>query len=397
MALTNTAIRNVSIDAKARKLSDGGGLYLFVSPAGGRLWRLNYRFDGRQKTLSFGPYPLVSLAEAREKRDAAKKLLLIGKDPAVEKKLQNQRDRASRDNTFGAVAEGYLDKQSREGKAAVTIKKNRWVLDFARAALWDRPVADVSSVEVLECLRVVERRGTLETARRMRSTIGAVFRFGIAEGKVADDPTIALRNALASPISKSQSAITDPKRFGELLRAVDAYQGQPATKVGLQLMALLFPRPGELRKAEWSEFDFERAIWTIPAARMKGRRAPAHRKPLSIQALEALASLHELTGRHDLVFPGNRTWKRPISENTLNSALRRIGFGQDEASSHGFRATASTLLNESGLWHEDAIERELSHLEGNEVRRAYARGEHWDERIRMMQWWADHLDNLRTG
>jgi len=241
----------------------------------------------------------------------------------------------------------------------------------------------------------VEIRGRHESARRLRSTIGGVFRYATATARAENDPTIALQGALTRPTVNHRAAVTDPTSLGALLRAVEGFEGQPATHAALKLIALLFPRPGELRGAEWSEFDLEAAVWTIPAARTKMRRI--HRVPLPRQAVAVLEKLKLITGNSKLAFPGTRTAFRSISENTLNAALRRLGYSKDEATSHGFRATASTLLNECGKWNPDAIERQLAHVEGNDVRRAYARGEHWDERVEMMQWWADHLDTLRIG
>jgi integrase len=244
-------------------------------------------------------------------------------------------------------------------------------------------------------LRKVESKGLYETARRMRSSIGEVFRYAIATARATADPTFALRGALTVPTVKHRAAITDPKELGALLRSIDGFQGQPTTIAALKLMALLFPRPGELRLAEWKEFDLEAAIWAIPATRTKMRRE--HRVPLSRQALAILEGLYPISGHAALVFPGLQGHLKPISENTLNLALRRLGFTQDEATAHGFRATASSLLNESGRFLVDVIERALAHQDTDAVRRACARGEHWQERVAMNQWWADHLDTLRDG
>ncbi len=248
---------------------------------------------------------------------------------------------------------------------------------------------------MLAVLRKVEVRGRHETARQLRSTIGSVFRYAIATARADNDPTFALRGALTTPKVKPRAAVTDPKAVGALVRSVWGYDGQPATKAALQLMAYLFPRPGELRLAEWPEFDLEAAVWSIPAQRMKMRRP--HKVPLPPQAIAILTQLRDMTGHGKLVFPSAWSQLRPISDNTLNAALRRLGYSQDEATAHGFRATASSLLNESGLWHADAIERQLAHEDADAVRRAYARAEFWDERVRMMQWWADKLDALREG
>ena len=394
MALTDAAIRGARGGRRPVKLSDGGGLHLLVTPSGSRLWRMHYRFAGKQKTLSFGAYPDVSLARARAKRGQAKELLAAGTDPGVKARLDKLARQASALNSFGHIADELLAKLAREGRADATLKKSAWLLGLARPLLGDRPISEIIAAEVLAALRKVERRGRFESARRLRSTIGSVFRYAIATARAERDPTIALRGALITPIVKPRPAVTDPRALGALLRAIDGFDGQPTTHAALKLMALLFPRPGELRAAEWSEFNLDAAVWTIPASRAKMRRP--HRVPLAPQAIGILHDLRAITGNGKLVFPCVRTILRPISENTLNAGLRRIGYSKDEATAHGFRATASTLLNESGKWNPDAIERQLSHVEGNAIRRAYARGEHWDERVRMMTWWADYLDSLKT-
>lgn len=393
MALTDTACRNAKARSALYKLSDGGGLQLWVQPNGARLWRLAYRFGGKQKLLAIGAYPIISLADARRARDDAKRILILGNDP-VQSKRALEAARASGKTTFRAIGEEYVAKLKREGRAEATISKTEWLLSFAYPAIGGREVKEIAPADVLAVLRVVERRGRHETARRLRSTIGCVFRYGVATARAEDDPTLALRGALTTPIVTPRAAVTEPKAFGALLRAIDGFDGQPTTRAALKLMALLFPRPGELRMAEWSEFDLDSSLWTIPAARTKMRRP--HRVPLSRQATRILKELGEITGKGKLVFPCVRTVARPISENTLNAGLRRLGYAKDQATAHGFRATASTLLNESGKWNADAIERQLAHVENNDVRRAYARGEHWEERVKMMQWWADYLDSLRV-
>ncbi|MBS7698669.1 MULTISPECIES: integrase arm-type DNA-binding domain-containing protein [unclassified Chelatococcus] len=395
MSLTDTAVRNAKPTGKAIKLTDSGGLYLYVSPTGGRLWRMDYRHLGKRQTASFGAYPAVGLADARRRRDELKQQLEQGIDPAAAKRAAELAERHSAANTFEVIADEYLAKLAREGRADTTMNKVTWLLDFARPALGRRPITQISAAEVLEVLRKVESRGRFETAKRLRSTIGSVFRYAVATSRADNDPTFALQGALASPPPKPRAAVTDPKAFGGLLRAIDAFDGQATTHAALKLMAVLFPRPGELRMAEWAEFDLAKAIWTVPEKRMKMRRP--HRVPLPTQAVTTLTELQKATGNGKLLFPSVRTVRRPISENTLNAALRRLGYDKDQATAHGFRATASTLLNESGLWNPDAIERQLAHIENNDVRRAYARGEHWDERVRMMQWWADRLDDLRAA
>jgi integrase len=394
MPLTDVHVRNAKPSEKPIKLSDGGGLHLMITPRGSKLWRLAYRFGGKQKTLAIGAYPVVTLERARAARTAAKMLLAEGIDPSDAKKAEKRRQKLSSENTFQAVADEWLTKQRREGRARATMAKSEWLLDFALPTLGRRPIAAISSAEVLDVLRRVENRGRLESARRLRSTIGSVFRYAIATARAENDPTVALRGALVVPKVRHRPAITDRKALGALLRAIDGFDGQPTTRAALQLMAILFPRPGELRAARWSELDLDAGVWTIPAERTKMRRT--HRIPLPKQAVSILRALYKITGEGVLVFPSIRSKHSPMSDNTLNAALRRLGYSKDEVSAHGFRATASTLLNESGIWAPDVIERQLAHIESNEVRRAYARGDHWQKRVKMMRWWADYLDDAKS-
>jgi integrase len=393
MPLSDATCRAAKPGATLRKLSDGGGLQLWVQPNGSRLWRLAYRFQGKQKLLSLGAYPLFSLLEAREARDRARRQLAVGIDPSEAKKEQKAAQHPPCD-TFKAVAIEYVEKLKREGRASATIKKKEWLLAFAFPTLGSIRVSELRPIDALRVLQEVEIRGCFESARRLRSTIGAVCRYAIATARAETDPTSALKGALTTPVVKPRAAITDPRKFGSLLRAIDGFDGQATTRAALKLMALVFPRPGELRAAEWSEFDFVNRIWTIPASRTKMRRE--HRTFLAPQSIEVLKELHTVTANSKLAFPGLKSALKPISENTLNGALRRLGYSQEEATAHGFRATASTLLNESRKWSSDAIERQLAHVENNGVRRAYARGEHWDERVRMMIWWAGYLDQIKS-
>lgn len=392
MPLTDAKCRSAQSGGRLQKLSDGGGLQLWVQPKGGNLWRFAYRFGGKQKLLAFGVYPTVSLARARQLREDARRLLADGHDPATEKK--RQAEALANAPTFRAIAEEYVAKLRREGRSAATITKIDWLLTFANAEFGDEPIRQIAAPSILKVLQSLEARERYESARRLRSTLGSVFRYAIATARAEADPTYALRGALTQVKATPRAAITDPEKFGALLRAVDSFDGQPGTRIALRLLALLFPRPGELRLAQWTEFDLERAVWAIPASRMKMRRA--HRVPLPRQAMALLTVLRTIAPG-ELLFPSVRSPSRPISDGTLNAALRRLGYANDEVTGHGFRATASSLLNESGRWHPDAIERQLAHIEGNAVRAAYARGEHWDERTKMMQWWADHLDQLRTS
>lgn len=394
MPLTDLQIRNAKPSEKTVKLADGGGLHLAITPQGSKLWRLAYRFAGKQKLLSIGAYPVVTLGMARDARIDAKKLLADGIDPSEVKKQEKRQQKLAAENTFQVVAEEWVQKLRREGRAPSTLKKIEWLLGFAYPVIGRRPIAEISSAGVLDILKRLESRGRLESARRLRSTIGSVFRYAIATARAENDPTVALRGALVVPKVKHRAAITEPKALGALLRAIDSFDGQPTTRAALQLMSILFPRPGELRAAEWIEIDLDAAVWTIPPERTKMRRE--HRIPLPVQAVAILHNVQGITGSGKLVFPSIRSVRRPMSENTLNAALRRLGYSKDEVSAHGFRATASTLLNESGLWTADVIERQLAHVESNEVRRAYARGDYWKERVKMMGWWANYLDELKV-
>jgi integrase len=395
MPLSDLGIRTAKPGPGIRKLSDGGGLQLWIMPTGSKLWRLAYRASGKQKLMALGAYPTVTLEAARRGRDRAKERLAAGTDPGQQKKLDKLAKALSEASTFAAVAAELLEKKKREGKASATIGKREWLYGYASADLAARPVADITAPEVLAVLRKVEAKGLTETAHRLRSAIGEVFRYAIATGRATHDPTQALRGALAAHTAKHRAAILDAKALGALLRAIEGFEGQPTTVAALKLMALLFPRPGELRQAEWSEFDLDAAVWSIPASRAKMRRE--HRVPLPRQALAILDGLKPLTGHSCFVLPHISDPRRCMSENTLNAALRRMGYSQDDMTAHGFRASAATLLNESGKWSPDAIERALAHQEEDAVRRAYARGAFWKERVAMAEWWADHLDALRDG
>jgi integrase len=393
--LTDTAIKAAKPGKGVVKLSDSGGLQLWITPQGGKYWRLAYRFAGKQRVLAIGVYPAVSLKDARNARDEAKKVLLAGQDPSRTKKLDRIEKQATSLNTFSALASELLAKKVKEGKAEVTVGKVRWLLSFAEADLGPRPITSITPPEVLAVLRKVEAGGKLETASRLRGVIGEVFRYAIATGRADADPTPSLRGALAAPVVKPRAAIVKPGPFGALLRTIDSYDGTPEVVAALKLLALTFVRPGELRHAHWSEFDLVAAVWKIPEGRMKMRRP--HRVPLAPQAVEVVKGLHGITGHGRLLFPSVRSAHRCMSENTINAALRRLGYSKEEMSGHGFRAAASSMLNESGLWNADAIEAQLAHVENNAVRRAYARADFWDERVKMMAWWADRLDAMRRG
>ena len=393
--LSDMAVRKAGPRDKAYKLTDGGGLYVLVKTTGQRYWRMDYQFAGKRTTIALGVYPTVSLAEARIKRLEIKKLIAEGQSPAVKRKVEKITGPLAQANTFRAVAEEWLAKAEREGRATVTMGKLRWLLDFAYPILGERKVSEIKAPELLAALRAVEKRGHYETARRLRSTCGQVFRYAIATGRADRDVSADLRGALTVPKVTHRAAIVTPIEAGVLLRAIDAYSGYPITHAALRLAPHVFVRPGELRHAEWPEFDLTKMVWTIPAEKTKMR--VAHRVPLTRQVCEILEALREVSGYRRYLFPAQGARDRPMSENTINLALRRMGFDQATMTAHGFRAMASSLLNEHGRWNPDAIERQLGHAESDGVRRAYARGEHWNERIMMMEHWSDYLDQLRSG
>ncbi|HEX7325193.1 MAG TPA: integrase arm-type DNA-binding domain-containing protein [Rhodanobacteraceae bacterium] len=388
--LTPSAVTNAKPQAKLYKLADERGMYLLVRPDGGRWWRFDYRRPGTPKrnTLSLGTFPDVSLRKARERREEARKLLADGIDPGNQRKAEAAKGAA----TFGAVAGEWLDKQ-RGNLAAVTCAKVEWQLSLAEP-LQDRPIADLAAPEVLDVLRKIEAHGTIETAHRVKQRIGTVLRYAIATGRASHDCTAELRGALTPVASTARAAITDPAKVADLLRAIDSYTGQPVTHAALRLAPLLFVRPGNLRAMEWTELDLDGAEWRIPAGKMKMH--DEHVVPLPAQAIAILRDLQPLTGRGRYCFPSLRTADRPMSENTVNAALRRMGYDKATMTGHGFRALASTRLNEMG-WAPDVIERQLAHIERNKVRAVYNRAQYMDERRKMMQAWADYLDGLRAG
>lgn len=405
MALTNTAIKSARPRATPYKLADEKGLHLLVQPSGSMLWRMKYRVDGTtddgqpkrvEKLLSFGGHPEISLKDARALRDEARRQLAEGVDPGQVKKEARIAASLGAANSFAAVAEEYIGRMEQEGRAPATMDKTRWLFAQWPAAIGARPVAEVAPHELLVVLKKVEQSGRRETALRMRSFASRVFRYAVATARASNDPAQVLQGALLPAIVKHHAALIDPKSVGELLRATDGYQGQPATIHALRLTPHIFQRPGEVRQMEWSDIDFDKAVWSITAERMKTRREP-HHIPLSTQALAILREMQTLTGRGRYVFPSIRSASRPMSENTINGALRRLGYTGDEMTAHGFRTTASSLLNESGKWNPDAIERALSHSDGNKVRGIYNRSAYWAERVQMAQWWSDYLDTLKTG
>lgn len=398
--LTDTNIRKTKPAAKPLKLSDGGGMYLLIKPDGGRYWRMNYRFDGKQKTLALGVYPTVTLADARQRREDARRMLANGSDPGEARKaakVARAVAAAIAADTFETVAWEWLKKREANGEtSAATIGKDRWRLEsYLFPAIGSRPITEITAKELREALRAIEDSGKSETASRVKITAGQVFRWAILEGKAENDPTTPLRRQFTTPTPTHRAALTDPAKIGELLRAIDGFTGRATTLAALKLAPLVFVRPGELRKAEWSEFDLEGAMWRIPAARMKMKQP--HLVPLCRQAIEVLRELQSFTGDGALVFPAIGKAGRPMSENTVNQALRRLGYANDEMTGHGFRSMAATRLNEMG-WNADAIERQLAHAEPNKVRAAYtSAAQYLPERTRMMQAWADYLDGLKCS
>lgn len=394
MKLTELQVRKAAPGEKPRKLADGGGMYLLIAPTGGKLWRLKYRVDGKEKVLALGRYPDVGLADARARREEARRQIARGIDPSAERVAERQSRVAAeqtKQETFELVARRWM---ARQDVAEITASKNRWILEtFLFPHIGHRPIGEITPRELLDALRFSEARGLLETTKRAKIKAGQVFRFAIIEGLTDNDPTPSLRGALRTPKPKHHAALVDPKDVGALLRAIEGFSGQLTTRAALRLAPLVFVRPGELRQAEWSEVDLEGAMWRIPGERMK-MKAP-HLVPLATQAVEILSELQPLTGAGRYLFPGLRTASRPMSENTVNAALRRLGYSGEEMTGHGFRSMAATRLNEMG-WNADAIERQLAHAESNKVREAYTHAaQYLEERRRMMQVWADYLSDCR--
>ena len=389
MHLSDVAIRNAKPKEKPIKLFDRDGLYLLVKPSGSRLWRLKYRIAGREKLISLGSYPEVSLKVARDRCDEARRLVADGADPSAKRRAE----RAARADTFEALAREWLEMQGKTLGDRTLQKKTERFEAFVFPYLGKRPISEIKAADVLAVLKRIEARGKHETAHRVRSECGNVFRYAVITGRAERDPTIDLRGAIAAVSRRNRPAIVDPARIGELMRAIDGYRGDVSTEFALKLLPLTFVRPGELRLAEWVEFDLKAAEWRIPAARMKMREL--HVVPLSRQAVALFKDLHTLTGDGRYAFPSLRSTERPISDNTINAALRRLGFTGDEMVAHGFRAMASTSLNEQG-WHPDLIELQLAHAERNDSRGAYNRAQRLPERRKMMQAWADHLQTLSS-
>ena len=392
--LTVAQIRGLKPKDKPYKKSDGRGLYIIVNPNGSRWWRFKYQFGGREKLLSLGTFPDTSLKFARGKCDEMRKLLAGNINPSTKR----QAEKIAQDDTFEAIAREWLKLTGNPKSGSLmpgTVEQLRRRLEkYVFPSLGQQPIADIKPADLLKTLRRIESRGTHETAHRVRSLCGRIFRFAIATGRAERDVAADLQGARAPVKSQNFAAITEPKRIGELLRAIDGYQGQPVVMTALKLAPLLFVRPGELRAAVWAELDLDAAEWRIPAERTK--MGKSHLVPLSNQSVALLKEIHASTGNGTFVFPSLRSCERPISDNTLNAALRRLGYSQEEMTAHGFRTMASTRLNEMG-YPPDVIELQLGHTERNKVRAAYNRAQRLTERCQMMQTWADYLDGLRKG
>ena len=392
--LSNLLINKTKPQTKTVRLSDGRGMYLEISPTGGKWWRFKYRLDGKEKRISLGVYPDVGLADARDKREEARRLVAAGIDPTEHRKAAKVALVESTENTFEAIARewfGLFSKPWAPGHADKIIRRLElnvfpWI--------GTRNIKAITAPELLAVLRRIETRGANETAHRALHVCGREFRFAVATGRAERDPSRDLSGALAPTKEKHLATITDPQEVGALLRAIDSYEGAWITRCALRLAPLVFVRPGELRQAQWAEFDFEKSEWRIPATRMKMR--VQHIVPLSTQAIEILRDLQPLTGRFPFAFPSVRSRFRAMSENTITAALRRMGYTGQDMTGHGFRSMASTLLNEQG-WNRDAIERQLAHGERDAVRAAYNYAEHLPERRRMMQAWADYMDQLKSN
>ena len=388
---------------KDYKLFDGGGLFLLITPSGGKLWRLKYRFEGRERLLALGAYPQISLADARQRRDEIKKLLTNGVDPGDARKAEKQ-SQTQQTETFEAIALEWYNRQvpvwAATHAATVISRLKRDVFPHIGA----QPIAELKAMEMLQVFRRIEAREKIETAHRVKSICGQVFRYAVATGRAERDCTADLKGTLTPVIPKHHAALTDPKDVAPFLRAMDEYNGSFIVKCAMQLSALVFLRPGEIRWAEWSEFDLDAGEWNVPIERMKlkkrlkeARKGEKHLVPLSRQAIEILKTLHPLTGTGKFLFPSMITNLKPISDNTINQAIRRMGYDKDEMTAHGFRAMARTILDEILHVKPEIIEHQLAHVVRDALGRAYNRTTHLDARKNMMQTWSDYLEGLKAG
>lgn len=393
MPLTDTAVKNAKAGAKAVKMYDAGGLLLLVAPTGGKLWRLKYRFGGMEKMLALGAYPQISLKEARDRRDDARKLLANGADPSETKKAQKSAKEERAANSFETVAREWFAKHcaalAKNHSGRIKARFERDIFPWVGA----RPIGEMIAPEILKVVRRIEERGALETAHRALGNCGQVFRYAVATGRADRDPTADLRGALPAVNSKHFAAVTEPKRVAELLRMMHDYEGTLTVRSALRLAPLVFVRPGELRNAEWAHIDLDAAEWRYYVTKTKSD----HIVPLSTQAVAILRELQPLTRGGKYVFPSARSIDRPMSDNAVLAAMRRIGIDKDEMSGHGFRAMARTILDEVLGMRPDLIEHQLAHAVKDPNGRAYNRTAHLEARRDMMQTWADYLDKLVAG
>lgn len=393
MALTDIQIKNLKYSGKPMKIADGGGLYLYLSASGKKLWRLGYYFERKAKVLSFGEYPVVTLQRAREKRMEAKQLLAEGIDPAAVRKAAKEEQISEVKDMFQSIALEWFEARttdfSEKHRGTVMYRLEKYIFPIIGKEHIDRMEAQ----DVLKIVLPIEKKGQNETARRLLQIIGQIFRYAVITGRAKRNPVTDLHGAIRPRNVTHRAAITEPKRVGQLLRNIDDYDGYFPIVCALKLAPLVFVRPTELRAAEWSEFDFETSEWRIPATRMKMKQM--HIVPLSRQAVKILKELYEFSGSGKLLFPSIRTVTRPLADATVLNAIRRMGYSKDEMCTHGFRSLASTLLNELG-YNRDWIERQLAHGERNDVRAAYNYAEYLPQRTKMMQEWADYLDGLKA-
>lgn len=396
MALTDTFTKNTKHSGKPAgdKHSDGGGMYLLVN-AGGKYWRMDYRFADKRKTLALGVYPEVSLAKARQRREKARELLADGIDPSTAKREEKRAKADAAAHTFELVARDWLAKTAAERASTTQNKVTSWLEKDVIPFIGAMPMSAIGPRDVLAALRKMEARGALDSVHRVKQVTGQVFRYAVAIGAAERDVTQDLKGSLAKAAPSNFAAITEPKQLGELMRSISAYGGHPNVAAALRLTPMVFVRPGELRTMEWTEVDLETAEWRIPGAKMKMKAD--HIVPLSTQALALLRGMHPATGHGKFVFPSLRTGERPMSENTINAALRGMGYAKEVHSAHGFRATARTIMDEVLGERVDLIEHQLAHAVKDVNGRAYNRTAHLPARREMMQRWADYLDKLRIG
>lgn len=391
--LTDTKLRGLKPKANVYRVADTNGLCIEVRTTGAKLWRYRYRYAGKASMAALGEYPMMSLSDARAERDRMRALVKGGANPAHVARIERAAQIERAETTFAAVALEHLAKRAKEGLTPGSVKRERRLIEKDLAGIGNLPVAGVTAPALLAALRKLEQRGVVETAHRARALAGQVFRYAIATGRAQRNPAVDLAGALEQPKVKHFASITDPAKVGELLRTVYSYRGSPVTVAALRLAPLVFVRPGELRNARWADVDLDAAEWRFTAS----KTGTPHIVPLSTQAVAILRELHPLTGRGEYLFPGVRSRKRPMSENTVNAALRYMGIDGDTMSGHGFRAMARTILDEVLHFRPDYIEHQLAHAVRDPNGRAYNRTAHLPERRKMMQAWADYLDQLRDA